>query len=48
MISLKTSFEMFYKNKNNDILSREEGLAFDNFIAAIGKAIYYKNLNDIN
>ena len=48
LISLKTSFEMFYKNKNNDILSREEGLAFDNFIAAIGKAIYYKNLNDIN
>ena len=46
--TLKTSFEMFYKNKNNDILSREDGLSFDNFIAAIGKAIYYKNLTEIN
>ena len=46
--SIKSSFELFYKNKNNDILSREEGLAFDNFISAIGKAISYKNLEDIN
>ena len=46
--TLKTSFEMFYKNKNNDILSREDGLSFDNFISAIGKAIYYKNLTEIN
>ena len=48
LITLKASFEMFYKNKNNDILSREDGLSFDNFIAAIGKAIYYKNLTEIN
>ena len=48
LITLKASFEMFYKNKNNDILSREDGLSFDNFIAAIGKAIYYKNLIEIN
>ena len=48
LITLKTSFEIFYKNKNNDILSREDGLSFDNFIAAIGKAINYKNLTDIN
>ena len=47
LITLKASFEMFYKNKNNDILSREDGLSFDNFIAAIGKAIYYKNLTEI-
>ena len=48
LITLKTSFDLFYQNKNNDILSREEGLAFDNFIAAIGKAIWFKNLSDIN
>ena len=48
LLSIKTSFEIFFKGKNNDILSREEGLAFDNFISAIGKAIYYKNLSDIN
>ena len=48
LITLKASFEMFYQNKNNDILSREDGLSFDNFIAAIGKAIYYKNLTEIN
>ena len=35
LITLKASFEMFYKNKNNDILSREDGLSFDNFIAKI-------------
>ena len=48
LLILKTSFDSFYKNKSNDILSREEGLAFDNFIAALGKAIFYKNLSDIN
>ena len=48
LLAIKSSFEFFYKNKNNDILSREEGLAFDNFISAIGKAIFYKNLSDIN
>ena len=44
--SLKNSFELYYKNKSNDILSREEGLAFDNYISSIGKAISYKNLLD--
>ena len=48
LLALKTSFELFFKNKNNDILSREEGLAFDNFIASFGKTIYFKNLSDIN
>ena len=48
LLAIKSSFELFYKNKINDILSREEGLAFDNFISAIGKAIFYKNLKDIN
>ena len=44
--SLKNSFELYYKNKSNDILSREEGLAFDNYISSIGKAVSYKNLLD--
>ena len=48
LLSIKSSFDLFFKDKNNDILSRDEGLAFDNFIAAIGKAISYKNLSDIN
>jgi hypothetical protein len=47
LINLKTSFEIYYNNKNNDILNKEEGTTFDNFIAAIGKAIFYKNLNEI-
>ena len=48
LLALKTSFELYFKNKNNDILSREEGLAFDNFIASFGKTICFKNLSDIN
>ena len=52
LLSLQSSLELYYqkniKNKNEDLMKREDGLAFDNIIASLGKAIAYKNLNDIN
>ena len=52
LLSLKLSFESFYKNNNanekKEEMKREDGLAFDNIIASIGKAIGYKSLDDKN
>ena len=51
LLSLKSSLELYYpknNNKNDELMKREDGLAYDNIIASFGKAIAYKNLNDIN
>ena len=52
LLSLRLSFETFYKNNNvnekKEEMKREDKLAYDNIIASIGKAIGYKNLDDKN
>ncbi len=51
LLSLKTSLELYYpknNNKNDELMKREDGLAYDNITASIGKAIAYKNLDETN
>ena len=45
--NLKKSLNEFYP-QNKEISDRAEGLAYDNIIAAFGKAIGYKKLNDVS
>ena len=51
--ALKISYDLFFKNKiindkKEELLKREDGLAYDNIIASLGKAVGYKNLDDKN
>ena len=53
LLSLKSSFDMFFQNnifneKREELMKREDGLAYDNIIASLGKAVGFKNLNEIN
>ena len=50
--ALKLSYDIYFKNKINDkkeeLMKREDGLAYDNIISSFGKAVGYKNLDDKN
>ena len=53
LLSLKSSFELFFQNniingKKEELMKREDGLAYDNIIASLGKAVGYKNMDEIN
>ena len=47
LLALKSSYELFFNNINKEeTMKREDGLAYDNIIASLGKAVGYKNLED--
>ena len=51
LLAMKSSFELYFNSTSfnkDETMKREDGLAYDNIIAALGKAVGYKNLRDKN
>ena len=49
LLAMKSSFELYFNSTSfnkDETMKREDGLAYDNIIAALGKAVGYKNLGD--